>query len=134
MKLAAVFVLFMAPVIGAVAANFHDVSPFAGVVLGLLGGVAVLCASLMLSAVCMGLMLHFRASLPVCRCGWDGSFAELRQDERDAARKSPGFFRYRCPLCGLVFRREGRRVYVIGSDGSSRPYAERTLTQRWRLA
>lgn len=132
-RVAAVCVLLLSPVTGAVVAQFHGIPAIAGVFLGLLAGCAALCALLMVVSACVGMSLYLRGSLPMCRCGWTGACDTLSPEDRQLARKRKEFFSYRCPVCGMAFRREGRRVFALEDKGASRLHAELTLNQHWRL-
>jgi len=114
-------------------AQFHDIPAFAGMVLGFLGGCAALSAFLMICAAFVGVSLYLRGGLPMCRCGWVGACDTLRPEERKEARRRGVSFNYRCPVCGMAFRREGRRVFALEDGGAARPYAELTFCQHWRF-
>jgi len=114
-------------------AQFNGIPAIAGVFLGLLAGCAALCALLMCVSACVGMTMYLRGGLPMCRCGWNGACDTLSPEERELARARKEFFSYRCPVCGMAFRREGRRVFVLEEGGASKPYAELTLNQHWRL-
>ena len=117
---------FLSLIGGALTAHFTGAPMLRGILIGVAVGVAPM---LLLAAAAL-LMTLWSPDHPACRCGRgrSGDY-EYVGPERGTAES---VHELRCPFCGRRYGSKGGRFWEIATDGSEMPFMVSSRWGRWR--